>query len=162
MSDFTYIKTFIYIVTSNLAESTATNILNQALCSQRALMADQFLEQYPRLKDGDNLEYFFESAHLRPREGNLLTGADYVDCPGSIRLMRFEHSWANLLLALSSCIVGDTKHVTDLSTVRKAYLVKKIDPTELDLSLFNIPCTSSWLTDFLRISPCGMSQNRRL
>ena len=78
MPDFTYIKTFIYTVTRNLAESTATNILNQALCSQHTLTADQFLEQYRCLEDGDDLEYFLEFAHLRPREGSLLTGADYM------------------------------------------------------------------------------------
>ena len=88
MSDFTYIKTFIYLVTRNLAESTAVNILNQAVNSQRALMADQFLEQYMRLEDGEDLDYFLELAHLRPREGSLLTGAEYSDSPGSIRLMR--------------------------------------------------------------------------
>ena len=131
MSDFTYIKTFIYLVTRNLAESTAVNILNQAVNSQRALMADQFLEQYLRLEDGEDLDYFLELAHLRPREGSLLTGAEYSDSPGSIRLMRLDHSWDNLLMGLMSCLIGDTKHVMDLTAVRKAYLAKFVEPNDL-------------------------------
>ena len=131
MSDFTYIKSFIHIVTRNLTDVAANSVLNLALDSQRALLADQFLEQYLRLDDDNDLEYFLDNAHLRPREGSLLTGADYVDEPGTKRLMRLDHSWDNLLMGLMSCLVGDTRHVLEISTVRKAYLGKYVDAADL-------------------------------
>ena len=34
-------------------------------------------------------------------------------------------------MALMSCLVGDTKHVMDLTTVRKAYLAKFVEPDDL-------------------------------
>ena len=131
MSDFTYIKSFIHIVTRNLTDVAANSVLNLTLDSQRALLADQFLEQYLRLDDDNDLEYFLDNAHLRPREGSLLTGADYVDEPGTKRLMRLDHSWDNLLMGLMSCLVGDTRHVLEISTVRKAYLGKYVDAADL-------------------------------